>query len=733
MLGFRDSVIGTTVLLFSACVLLSACGQSGDDTGQAKPLVDNSQFSKPKPKSADSSAAPVADVDGVRIENADATPGEWLTTGRTYGEQRYSPLKQINDKNVDKLGLAWSYKIKIDRGVEATPLIADGVMYTTGPFSVVFAFNAATGKLLWKYDPQVQHAVGGKACCGVVNRGVALWKGRVYVGVFDGRLVALDAKSGKVDWAVDTLINDSDNYTITGAPRVINGKVIIGNGGAELGVRGYVTAYDAKTGKQVWRFYTVPGDPSKPVENPILKMAQETWFGDEYWKQGGGGTVWDSMSYDPELNQLYIGVGNGSPWNYYKRSEGKGDNLFLSSIVALDPDTGKYIWHYQTTPGTAWDYTATQNMILTDLKIDGKVHKVLMQAPKNGFFYVIDRKTGKLLSANNYVPVNWASKIDLKTGRPVLTGKADYSKEPKVVTPSPFGGHNWMPMSYNPNTGLVYIPAQYSSFLFSNAKADPKVAPNLWNVGVDPVKFPENPEAIKKLAKGFTGALLAWDPVKQKPAWKVDYKHMWNGGTLTTAGNLVFQGTSNGDVRAYAADTGKLLWKSPANTGVLAAPVTYKVDGVQYVTFMAGWGGAFTLLTGPLAKLVNVQPESRVLTFKIGGTEKLPPPANKPKPVPEPPTLTATDDQVDQGRTLFNGVCATCHGASAVSSGEVPDLRYLTADQHEHFAAIVKGARVARGMPSYGHVLSDEQINLIHDYVIKRGHDLVDQVQAAKN
>lgn len=731
MLGQQFSV-GRIGLLLSALLLLAACGQSSSNSGQAEPLTDNSQLSQPKPESHDSGPAPTANVDGVRIENADATPGEWLTTGRTYSEQRYSPLKQINDKNVNKLGLAWSYKIKINRGTEATPLIADGVMYTTGPFSVVYAFNAATGELLWKYDPQVQHAVAGKACCGVVNRGVALWKGRVYVGVFDGRLVALNAKTGKVDWSVDTLINDSRNYTITGAPRVINGKVIIGNGGAELGVRGYVTAYDAQTGKKVWRFYTVPGDPSKPVENPILKMAQKTWFGDEYWKQGGGGTVWDSMSYDPELNQLYIGVGNGAPWNYYKRSEGKGDNLFLSSIVALDPDTGEYIWHYQTTPGTAWDYVATQNMILTDLKIDGKVHKVLMQAPKNGFFYVLDRKTGKLLSANNFVPVNWASKIDIKTGRPVLTGEADYSKEPKVVTPSPFGGHNWMPMSYNPNTGLVYIPAQYSSFLFSNAEADPQVAMNLWNVGIDPVKFPENPEAIKKLAKNFTGALLAWDPVKQKAAWKVKYPSMWNGGTLTTAGNLVFQGTAEGEVRAYAADTGKLLWKSPANTGVIAAPVTYKVDGVQYVTFMAGWGGAFTLLTGPVAKQIKVQPESRVLTFKIGGKEKLPPPANKPQPVPEPPKLTATEEQIDQGRKLFNGVCATCHGASAVSSGVVPDLRYLSADRHKNFAAIVKGARVARGMPSYGHVLSDDQINLIHQYVIKRGHDVVNEVKSDK-
>ncbi len=714
--------------------LVAGCDGSGD--GQVQP---HSQANTPAVDAANSQSAPppqseeetgkVANVDRVRIVNADATPGEWLSVGRTYDEQRFSPLRKINDKNVDELGLAWSYKIDIDRGTEATPLVVDGVMYTTGPFSMVYALNAVNGKLLWKYDPKVNKAVAGKACCGVVNRGVAVWKGRVYVGVFDGRLVALNAKTGDVEWETNTLIDKSLNYTITGAPRVVNGKVLIGNGGAELGVRGYITAYDADTGKQAWRFFTVPGDPSKPVENPILKMAQETWFGDTYWKQGGGGTVWDSMAYDPELNLLYIGVGNGSPWNISKRSEGKGDNLFLSSIVALDADTGEYVWHYQTTPGDAWDYTATQHIILAELEIDGEQRKVLMQAPKNGFFYVLDRKTGKLISAENFVPMNWADGIDMETGRPNFTGEADYSEEPKVVTPSPFGAHNWQPMSYNPNTGLVYIPAHYSMFLFVNAEADPQQILNVWNVGIEPFDMPSDSKGLEDLGKQFSGALLAWDPVKQKVAWKVEYPSIWNGGTLSTAGNLVFQGTAGGEVRAYAADSGKLLWQSPANTGVIAAPMTYEVDGQQYVTFMAGWGGAYALVGGGLFKeTAKTHSESRVLTYKLGGKQSLPERKNELVTIPEPPPVSANDDQLKLGSQLYNGYCASCHGINALSGGLVPDLRYLKDDGHEQFAAIVKGARIAQGMPSYGHVIPDEQIELIHQYVIKRSHELADRL-----
>jgi quinohemoprotein ethanol dehydrogenase len=395
----------------------------------------------------------------VAAEKGTGEAGNWLTHGRTTSEQRYSPLALINESNVGQLGLAWSYKLDIDRGTEATPLIDNGVMFTTGAYSIVYALDAKSGKLLWKYDPSVPRTYAAKACCDAVNRGVALWQGRVYVGTLDGYLVALSAETGKVIWRTDTLITRSRAYTITGAPRIADGKVVIGNGGAEFGVRGYVSSYDASTGKLVWRFFTVPGDPSKPFESEAMRLAAKTWKGDRWWTYGGGGTVWDSMAYDADLGLLYIGVGNGSPWNRSYRSPGGGDNLFLSSIVALKADSGQYAWHYQTTPGDSWDFTATQHLILADLPINGRMRQLILQAPKNGFFYVLDRKTGELLSAEKYVQVTWATGVDLKTGRPVEDpAVADFSKEPKLVWPSPYGGHNWQPMAFHPGTKLIYIP-----------------------------------------------------------------------------------------------------------------------------------------------------------------------------------------------------------------------------------------------------------------------------------
>ncbi len=691
----------------------------------------NGNQSNTAPTAASPKSAPAA-VDGERISNADSEPGNWMTHGRTYDEQRYSPLQQINDQNVAKLGLAWQYKLDIDRGVEATPIVVDGVMYTTGSFSIVYALNAKTGELLWKYDPEVSKDWAGRGCCGPVNRGVAVWEGKVYVGVYDGRLEALDAGTGKKLWSVNT-IDTSRNYTITGAPRVIKGNVIIGNGGAELGVRGYITAYDANSGEQAWRFYTVPGDPNLPAESAAMEMAKKTWFGGKWHEQGGGGTVWDAMAYDPELNLLYIGVGNGSPWNIKYRSAGKGDNLFLSSIVAINPDNGEYVWHYQTTPGDQWDYTATQHLILAEVDIKGAKRKVIMQAPKNGFFYVLDRKTGELLSAKDYVPMNWATHVDMETGRPVLTEIADYNQNAggQVLTPSPFGGHNWQPMSFNPNTGLIYIPAQVSAFLYEDLGSTPQMAINGWNVGLAPFKLPEDQATINAIGESLKGMLLAWDPVKQEARWSVPYSAPWNGGTLSTAGNLVFQGTSDRRATAYTADTGKLLWEYPTNTGVMAGPMTYTVDGEQYVTFMAGWGGTFALVFAePFEHQLKVQAESRVLTFKLGGNLKLPEPKNEPIPVPKPPELTATPEQVQVGRDLYHGYCTSCHGATVVGNKLTPDLRYMSAETHAQFNGIVAGARRVQGMPSFGHVLPPEYMELLHQYIIYRSHVLYDSVQA---
>ncbi|NMY30608.1 PQQ-dependent dehydrogenase, methanol/ethanol family [Pseudomonas sp. WS 5412] len=666
-----------------------------------------------------------AQVDGPRIIAADREPGNWMSHGRTYDEQRYSPLDRVNAGNVGQLGMAWTTKLDIDSGTEATPLVVDGVMYTTGAFSIVYAINAATGELLWKYDPKVPAENLGQGCCGPVNRGVAVWQGKVYVGSFDGRLIALDAGTGQPVWSVDTLIDRSKSYSITGAPRIVKGKVLIGNGGAEFGVRGYVTAYDADTGKQIWRFYTVPGDPKLPPENAAMAKAMKTWDGDGWVKWGGGGTVWDSMAYDPQLDLLYVGTGNGSPWNYQFRSNGKGDNLYVSSILALRPDTGEYVWHYQITPQDQWDFTATQHMILADIEMNGSVRKVIMQAPKNGFFYVLDRTNGKLLSAKNFVPVNWASGIDLQTGRPILTGAADYSKEPKVVQPSFLGGHNWHPMSYSPKTGYVYIPAQYTLAELKAAKA-PQFPANksVVNFGLDVPDLPEDPKVLNQIRDAWSGELIAWDPVKQKAAWKQPYVSAGNGGTLATAGNLVFQGTADGRVVAYRADTGQPLWEHRANSGVMAGPVTYTVNGEQYVAFSVGWGGILPLLTGPLTNKGKVRAESRVIAFKLGATGELPPPKAAPVLPTTRQVLTATPEQLVQARGMFNGLCAGCHGLNAISGGVVPDLRYLDDNKHAAFPAFVSGALINKGMPNFSDILQREDMELLRQYLVKRTRDL---------
>ena len=672
-------------------------------------------------------ATPAARVDAQRIIQADREPGNWMSTGRTYSEQRFSPLAKINADNVKQLGLAWSVKLDVDRGVEATPIVVDGVMYTTGAYSMVYALDARTGRQLWKYDPQVSRDVSRKGCCDVVNRGVAVWRGLVYLGAYDGRLVALDAATGKVRWSVNTVEDRRRSYTITGAPRIVKGQVLIGNGGAELGVRGYVSAYDAASGKLRWRFYTVPGDPKKPAENAAMAKARATWNGTQWWTEGGGGggTVWDSMAYDPELDLLYIGTGNGSMWNRQVRSQGQGDNLYLSSIVALRPSTGEYVWHYQTTPGDTWDYTATQHIVLAELPIkgqpNGQPRKVLMQAPKNSFFYVLDRATGELLSAEKFVPSTWATHVDMKTGRPVETSAADWPKNgPVMLSPSPLGAHNWQPMSYSPITGLVYLPAQHTLGLYEpDNKAQWK--PGQWNTGTAPLTLPEDQAQIDGLASLYKGELIAWDPVAGKPRWSQTYPDIWNGGTLSTAGNLVFQGTARGKVVAYRADTGERLWESEANTGVMAGPVSYEVDGEQYVTFMAGWGGSFPVTLGGVAQKARVQSDARVLTFKLGGTATLPP--RKPLPVmpaDDLPPLTADAARLDHGRTLFANVCAFCHGLSAIGGGVVPDLRYLDADKHRTFASTVAGARANRGMPGFMDRLSLDDVLALQQYVIHR-------------
>lgn len=685
-------------------LFLSACGQGSQSPEGEAP-------------------AQAAAVDEARIRGADQEPGSWMTVGRDYSEQRHSPLSKISDQNVGELGLAWHFDLETRRGLEATPVVVDGVMYTTSAWSIVYALDARTGELLWKYDPEVPREWGVNACCDVVNRGVALWQGKVFVGTIDGRLVGLDAATGGVLWDVNT-IDRTKPYTITGAPRVVKGKVVIGNGGAEMGVRGYVSAYDADSGELAWRFYTVPGNPADGFENKAMETAAKTWTG-EWWQYGGGGTVWDSMVYDPDLNLLYIGVGNGSPWNQQIRSPGGGDNLFLSAIVALNPDTGDYVWHYQTTPGESWDYTATQHIMLADLEIDGALRKVLMQAPKNGFFYVIDRQTGELISAEAYVPMNWASHVDLETGRPVENPKARYlAGESHLQQPGPYGGHNWHPMSYSPQTGLVYIPALDMPWLYATDEKF-EFGQGVWNLGTDPLigALPTDEAARKGLRALIKGHLLAWDPVAQKEAWRVPYKGPWNGGVLSTAGNLVFQGTADGRFVAYRADTGEQLWEQPAQTGIVAGPMTYEIDGEQYVTVSAGWGGAFALVAGFFVQPESLPNISRVLTFKIGGSDELPPVDWYGPHIEEPPAQTASSETIAHGKEVYVRMCQWCHGDGVVSGNLVADLRASGALYDDNWGEIVLGGVLAEaGMASFKDYLDEADAEAVRAYVIQEAH-----------
>ena len=665
--------------------------------------------------------ATVDRIDDARLAQADRDTANWLTYGRTYDEQRFSPLRAIDSGNVKRLGLVWSRELNTTRGLEATPLVVDGVIYTTGSWSVVYAIDARTGNVLWTYDPEVPRTRARIFCCDVVNRGVALYKGRVYVGTLDGRLVAIDASVGTRVWETATT-DTTKPYSITGAPRIAKGMVLIGNGGAEMGVRGYVSAYDAENGALKWRTFTVPGDPSKGFESEAMRVAAQTWKG-KWWEGGGGGTPWDAIVYDPQLDLVYVGTGNGSPWYRDLRSPGGGDNLYLSSIIALKAATGEQVWYHQTTPGDNWDYTATQPLMLADLAIAGRTRKVIMQAPKNGFFYVLDRQTGDVISAKTFTNVTWATGFDSVKKRPIESRTAYAGMKPTLVSPDPSGAHSWHPMAYNPKTGLVYIPVREGTQFVHRPDSTWRPSTTTRNEGRQRNAAIDALQMQMLTLPAPTGRLVAWDPIEQRVAWSVAHPVLMSGGVLTTAGNLVFQGRSDGILVAYRATDGAQLWEFDAGTGIMAPPVTYVVNDTQYVTVMVGWGGDMGLINPPI--LGPRKPGyGRILTFALGGTTPLQVAAfGKTAVAVTQQGTPASAASIEEGRGLYATYCFNCHGVNAVA-GALPDLRYASAEVHSEFENIVlRGARLPGGMPSFGDLLTSSQVKAIQAYIVKRARE----------
>jgi len=680
-------------------------------------------------------------IDQDRLQNQVAA--DWLTTGGNQDMQHYSPLNEINKENVKDLGFAWEYDAStyignVPRGLEATPIVVDGIMYTSGAWGSVYALDAKTGQERWVYKPEVDAAYGRRACCDAVNRGVAVWEGKVYVGTLDGYLVCLDVSDGKVIWKVDTFTDRTKAYTITSPPQVAGSIVMIGNSGAEYGVRGYVTAYDLKTGEQKWRFFTVPGDPAKGYENESMEMASKTWDPKSDWQSGGGGTVWGEAAYDAALNLLYVGTGNASPYPIWFRSPSGGDNLFLACILAINPDSGKLMWHYQTTPAEIWDYTATQNIVLADLQIDGKERKVLMQAPKNGFFYVLDRATGELISAGKYTRVNWASHVDLKTGRPVLTEQGQWYKDkPKLVVPYLGGGHVWQPMSFNPNTKLIYIPERSVPQVFKTFETY-EWLPDVDNTNLDYAnmfKFRKNVADQVKSAEDTTRSesLLAYNPVTQEVAWKFTEGGP-DGGTMSTP-ELVFQGTRTGYFNVHDAATGDKLKSIFTGNGIMAAPTTYSIDGEQYVSVMAGYGGAETSGYLPDGVIYQYQNKGRILTFKLGGGETPLPPKQTVVETPAPPAnMKVKQELLSRGAYLYEFYCSICHGQFGDRHlSQHPDLSKLTEAKHMVFNDILlKGILSKNGMANFSNSLSEADVEAIHQYLLKKQVEVYAKEQASK-
>jgi quinohemoprotein ethanol dehydrogenase len=694
---------------------------------------------------------PFGQVDAERLAHADREPDQWFTPGRDAQGTYYSPLDSINDQNVARLGFAWHYQLGTRRGLQGTPVVVDGVMYAPGNWGRVYAVDAASGRELWVYDPQVDGQYGRWACCDVVSRGLAVWKSRVYVVSIDGYLHAIEASTGKRIWKVDTLPERGPkafHYTVTGAPLLAGDEIVIGNSGSDYkGARGSISAYDLTSGAFKWRFYTVPRDPHLgPQDQAHLVAAASTWPEDYDWSFGAGGAAWDGLAYEAELGLVYLGTGNASPYHGQDKPWAKKDELYISSIIAVSASTGRMRWYFQEIPGEGWDYDTANKLILADVPVNGVVRKTVMQASKNGFLYLLDRATGEFLAGKPFAYVNWTKGLDPKTHRPIPEPAADWTRKPALLFPGTIGAHNWQPMSFNPKTGLVYIPVNDAPMIFidtTNRRAgliegnfdlnfifpedyDPKDLESLYG------KLPSLQElSANGVPPKSRGWIRAYEPASGKLVWEQQTHSAWDGGVLSTGGNLVVRGDAAGYLNVYAADTGKPLKQIDIGTYMMAAPMTYRVGGVQYISVMAGYGGGLIALPFPKDsapyKYVN---DGRIVTFRLdGGATPKPAPVTDPPPQPLP-AREGTAASIARGEVLYNRYCSRCH---VFGRGLLPDLRRLSPANHDLFYEIVlNGAYVGKGMGRWDDVLTRTDAEAIHAYVVDQTLQLAPQARASR-
>jgi quinohemoprotein ethanol dehydrogenase len=660
-----------------------------------------------------------------------AADRDWPVYGGESSENHYSPLAQIDRSTVEGLGLVWSADLGTPYSATG-PIAVGGVVYVAAGASVVQAFAVADGRVLWQFDPDVAASPEKSRLRGTGwgIRGLSYDNGRLFVGTKDGRLIAIDARTGKPQWSVMTLEPGMDSAAITGVPRVFAGKVIIGFGGGDLGTtRGYVTAYDQKTGRREWRFFIVPGDPAAGFENDAMAKAASTWTG-KWWRFGGGGTVWNAITYDAQFNRIYLGTGNGSPWNRKIRSPGGGDNLFLSSVVALDADTGEYLWHHQTVPGDTWDYNSSMDIELATLDIGGKKVPVLYHAPKNGYFYVLDRRDGSVISATAWSKVTWSTGFDNAAGRPIEAADARYENGPVLLYPGAIGAHSVQPMSSSPRTGLVYIPETIAPGAYADI---PNISGYVQRSGVhEATGIDFSAGTAPSAAAGevqLGSALVAWDPARKVRRWSVKLPGLINGGALSTAGGLVFQGRIDGLLAAYSDETGKLLWSYDTGGPITAPVITYSVGGQQYVTVVNGIAGG-SATTGAIGAQFGWDYRTyprRVLTFAIGGKKRLPPrPPKVQAAAMADSAYVANATLAARGGAIYTDrSCIACHGPEAISAAVAPDLRasgvVLDAGL---FRQVVQGGQLAaRGMPQYED-LSNDEVEALRQYLRARADAL---------